>query len=67
MSTGTVKWFNRTKGFGFVIPDDGSVNIFVRASSINTGGLRCLREGQKVSFEVVLGAKGKQASNIQFM
>jgi CspA family cold shock protein len=65
MTTGTVKWFNDSKGFGFVTPDDGSDDLFAHYSAINMGGFKSLKEGQKVSFEVVQGAKGKQASNIQ--
>ncbi len=67
MATGTVKWFNDAKGFGFIAPDDGSVDLFAHFSAINMGGsgLKTLKEGQKISFEIVQGAKGKQASNIQ--
>jgi len=65
MATGTVKWFNDAKGFGFVTPDDGSEDLFAHFSAINMGGFKSLKEGQKVSFEVTQGAKGKQASNIQ--
>jgi len=67
MATGTVKWFNDAKGFGFVTPDDGSDDLFAHFSAINMsgGGFKTLKEGQKVSFEVTQGAKGKQASNIQ--
>jgi CspA family cold shock protein len=65
MATGTVKWFNDSKGFGFVTPDDGSVDLFAHFTAINMKGFKSLKEGQKVSFEVVQGPKGKQASNIQ--
>ena len=65
MSTGIVKWFNDAKGFGFVAPDDGSDDLFVHFSAINMGGFKSLKEGQKVSFEVAQGPKGKQAANIQ--
>jgi CspA family cold shock protein len=65
MATGTVKWFNDAKGFGFITPDDGSEDLFAHFSAINMSGFKTLKEGQKVSFEVVQGPKGKQASNIQ--
>ncbi len=65
MATGTVKWFNDAKGFGFVTPDDGSAELFAHFSAINTPGFKSLKEGQKISFEVTQGPKGKQASNIQ--
>jgi CspA family cold shock protein len=65
MATGTVKWFNDAKGYGFVTPDDGSEDLFAHFSAINMQGFKTLKEGQKVSFEVTQGPKGKQASNIQ--
>lgn len=65
MVTGTVKWFNDSKGFGFITPDNGSDDLFAHFSAINMNGFKTLKEGQKVSFEVVQGPKGKQASNIQ--
>ena len=64
MATGTVKWFNDAKGFGFVTPDDGSTDIFAHYSAINMSGFKSLQEGQKVTFDIVQGPKGKQASNI---
>jgi CspA family cold shock protein len=67
MASGTVKWFNDSKGFGFITPDDGSEDLFAHFSAINMGGFKTLKEGQKVSFEVSQGPKGKQASNIQGM
>ena len=60
---GTVKWFNSDKGFGFITGDDGN-DVFAHYSQINSGGLKTLEEGQKVSFEVAQGPKGPQAENI---
>ena len=65
MPTGTVKWFNDAKGFGFIAPDDGSADLFVHFSAIQGGGFKTLKEGQKVSFDVTTGPKGKQAANIK--
>lgn len=65
MPTGVVKWFNDAKGFGFITPDDGGEDLFAHFSAINMGGFKSLKEGQKVSFEITDGKKGKQASNIQ--
>jgi cold shock protein len=65
MATGTVKWFNDSKGYGFITPDDGGDDLFAHFSAINMQGFKTLKEGQKVSFEVTTGPKGKQASNIQ--
>jgi CspA family cold shock protein len=65
MVHGTVKWFNDSKGFGFITPSDGSEDLFAHFSAINMNGFKTLKEGQQVTFEVVQGPKGKQASNIQ--
>jgi len=65
MATGTVKWFNDAKGFGFVTPDNGSADLFAHFSAINMNGFKTLQEGQKVTFDIVQGPKGAQASNIQ--
>ena len=64
MATGSVKWFNDAKGFGFITPDEGGEDLFAHFSSVQTQGFKTLKEGQKVSFDVVQGPKGKQASNI---
>ena len=65
MVTGKVKWFNDAKGFGFITPDNGGKDIFAHFSQINSSGFKSLQEGQSVSFEVTMGQKGEQASNIQ--
>lgn len=64
MATGTVKWFNDAKGFGFITPDQGGEDLFAHFSAINSSGFKTLKEGQQVTFEVTQGPKGKQASNI---
>ena len=63
-STGTVKWFNAEKGFGFIAPDDGGKDLFVHHSSIQSRGFRSLDEGQQVEFDVEQGDKGLQAVNV---
>ena len=65
MATGTVKWFNDSKGFGFITPEQGGKDLFAHFSAIQGGGFKTLKEGQKVTFDVTTGPKGKQASNIQ--
>jgi CspA family cold shock protein len=62
--TGTVKWFNDAKGFGFITPSDGSKDVFVHHSAIQASGFKSLAEGQKVKFEVQQGAKGPSAANV---
>ncbi|MDZ5452459.1 MULTISPECIES: cold-shock protein [Labrys] len=62
MSTGTVKWFNSTKGYGFIQPDDGTPDVFVHVSAVERAGLRELTEGQKVSFELVRDRKTGKSS-----
>ena len=64
MPYGTVKWFNDAKGFGFITPDDGSADVFVSASAINTIGPRTLQEGGSVSYEVVRGPNGPRAQAV---
>lgn len=64
MTTGTVKWFNGDKGFGFITPEDGSADVFAHFSAINSSGFRSLNEGDQVSFETQQGPKGLQATNI---
>jgi CspA family cold shock protein len=65
MATGTVKWFNADKGFGFIAPDDGSADVFAHFSAIASDGYRSLEENQKVEFETARGPKGLQAENIR--
>lgn len=64
MQTGTVKWFNADKGFGFISPDDSQQDVFAHFSAINGNGYRSLEENQRVEFEVQEGPKGLQAANI---
>ena len=65
MATGTVKWFNGEKGYGFIAPDDGSADLFAHFSAIQGSGRRDLIEGQKVEFDTEAGQKGPQATNIR--
>mgnify|MGYP001167754896 FL=1 len=67
MATGTVKWFNDTKGFGFITPDGGGDDLFAHFSEIKVQGFKSLAENQKVSFDVTTGPKGRQAANIQII
>jgi cold shock protein len=67
MSTGTVKWFNDSKGFGFITPDDGGKDLFAHHTSIQMDGYKSLKEAQKVSFDAVVGAKGPAATNIRMI
>ncbi len=66
MATGTVKWFNATKGFGFIAPDDGGKDVFLHVSALERAGLRSVQEGQKLSFELARGRDGRtSAENVQ--
>ncbi|MDH2329043.1 cold-shock protein [Cereibacter sp. SYSU M97828] len=62
MATGTVKWFNETKGFGFIQPDSGNKDIFVHISAVERAGIRSLADGQKVSFDVKSGRDGRESA-----
>jgi cold shock protein len=62
MNTGTVKWFNEQKGYGFIQPDNGSKDVFVHISAVERAGLRTLKEGQKVSFEIVTDKRTGKSS-----
>jgi cold shock protein len=65
MAQGTVKWFNPDKGFGFIAPDDGSADVFVHFSAIDSTGYRTLEENQKVEYSVTQGPKGPQAAQVR--
>jgi CspA family cold shock protein len=65
MQTGTVKWFNDQKGYGFITPEAGGKDVFVHHSAVKMEGFRSLNEGQKVKFEIAKGEKGDQAANVQ--
>ena len=65
MATGTVKWFNSEKGFGFIAPDDGSADVFAHYSAINSSGYRSLDENAKVEYETQQGPKGPQAEKVR--
>jgi CspA family cold shock protein len=62
MATGTVKWFNTTKGYGFIQPDDGSKDVFVHISEVQRAGLQTLQDGEKLSFDVTQGNQGKSSA-----
>ena len=64
MATGTVKWFNDAKGYGFITPDDGGEDLFAHFSAIKMDGFKTLKQGQRVTFDLKEGEKGKQADNI---
>ena len=65
MATGTVKWFNDAKGYGFITPDDGGEDLFAHFSAIKMDGFKTLKQGQRVTFDLKEGEKGKQADNLK--
>jgi CspA family cold shock protein len=65
VSSGTVKWFNEKKGFGFITPDDGGGDLFVHHTNIETGGFRTLKDGQRVEYEAAQGKKGMEATKVK--
>lgn len=65
MATGTVRWFNDAKGYGFITPDDGGEDLFAHFSAIKMDGFKTLKQGQRVTFDLKEGEKGKQADNIK--
>ena len=65
MATGTVKWFNDAKGYGFITPDDGGEDLFAHFSAIKMDGFKTLKQGQRATFDLKEGEKGKQADNIK--
>jgi cold shock protein len=67
MATGTVKWFNAEKGYGFIAPEDGAPDVFVHYSAIQSSGFRTLEENQRVEFDIAQGARGAQAENVKVL
>jgi CspA family cold shock protein len=67
VAQGTVKWFNADKGYGFIVPDDATTDVFVHQSAIETDGYRSLQENQRVEYTAVRGAKGPQAENVRLV
>ena len=65
MATGTVKWFNSTKGFGFIAPDDGTSDVFVHVSSLERAGIRFLNEGQRITFDLATNKGKTSAANLK--